>query len=89
MAARLPDEILKFKKVGLSVPWGDYLIKSTGFIDELDSFSKSDLFKIPYFEHINAAKLVEDFRKGNTKMIPYIMPLFMMHIWLKNYPNKF
>jgi asparagine synthase (glutamine-hydrolysing) len=89
MAARLPEEILKFKKVGLSVPWGDYLIKSPGFIAELESFSKSDLFKMPFFEHINAYKLVENFRKGDSKMIPYIMPLFMMHIWLKTYANKF
>ncbi|MFI0491822.1 asparagine synthase (glutamine-hydrolyzing) [Flavobacterium sp.] len=89
MKDRLPEEILKFKKVGLSVPWGEYLTKSAGFIDELESFSKSDLFKIPYFEHINAEKLVENLRKGDTKMIPYIMPLFMMHIWLKNYANKF
>ncbi len=89
MADRLPEEILKFKKVGLSVPWGDYLIKSPEFIDELESFSKSDLFKIPYFEAINARKLVENLRKGDTKMVPYIMPLFMMHIWLKTYANKF
>jgi len=89
MATRLPEEILKFKKVGLSVPWGDYLIKSPGFIEELESFSKSDLFRIPYFEHINASKLVENLRKGDTKMIPYIMPMFMMHIWLKTYANKF
>jgi asparagine synthase (glutamine-hydrolysing) len=89
MKERLPDEILKFKKVGLSVPWGDYLIKSPGFIAELELFSKSDLFKMPYFEHINAHKLVENLRKGDSKMIPYIMPLFMMHIWLKTYANKF
>jgi len=89
MAARLPEEILKFKKVGLSVPWGDYLVKSPGFIEELESFSKSDLFKMHYFEHINANKLVQNLRKGDTKMIPYIMPLFMMHIWLKTYANKF
>lgn len=89
MKERLPDEILKFKKVGLSVPWGDYLVKSPGFIAELESFSKSDLFKMPYFEHINAHKLVENLRKGDTKMIPYIMPMFMMHIWLKTYANKF
>jgi asparagine synthase (glutamine-hydrolysing) len=89
MKERLPEEILKFKKVGLSVPWGDYLIKSPGFIAELESFSKSDLFKMPYFEHINAHKLVENLRKGDTKMIPYIMPIFMMHIWLKSYANKF
>jgi asparagine synthase (glutamine-hydrolysing) len=89
MSDRLPKEILNFKKVGLSVPWGDYLIKSPGFIDELESFSKSDLFKIPYFEHINAKKLVENLRKGDIKMTPYLMPLFMMHIWLKTYTTKF
>jgi asparagine synthase (glutamine-hydrolysing) len=89
MKDRLPEEILKFKKVGLSVPWGDYLIKSPGFIDELEHFSKSDLFKMPYFEQIDAKKLVLSLRKGDTKTIPYIMPLFMMHIWLKNYANQF
>ncbi|MBX9806755.1 MAG: asparagine synthase (glutamine-hydrolyzing) [Flavobacteriaceae bacterium] len=89
MKERLPEEILKFKKVGLSVPWGDYLIKSPGFIEELESFSKSDLFKMPYFEHIDAKKLVLNLRKGDIKMIPYIMPLFMMHIWLKNYATQF
>lgn len=89
MASRLPDEILNFKKVGLSVPWGDYLVKSPGFIAELESFSKSDLFKMPYFENIDAKKLVVNLRKGDTKMIPYIMPIFMMHIWLKTYANKF
>ena len=89
MASRLPDEILNFKKVGLSVPWGDYLVKSPGFIAELESFSKSDLFQMPYFETIDAKKLVLNLRKGDTKMIPYIMPIFMMHIWLKNYVNKF
>jgi asparagine synthase (glutamine-hydrolysing) len=89
MASRLPEEILHFKKVGLSVPWGDYLIKSPGFIEELESFSKSDLFRIHYFEPINAQKLVADFRKGDRKMLPYIMPLFMMHIWMKTYATQF
>jgi asparagine synthase (glutamine-hydrolysing) len=89
MKNRLPEEILKFKKVGLSVPWGDYLIKSPEFISELESFSKSDLFKMPYFEHIDAQKLVKNFKKGEIKLIPYIMPLFMMHIWQKTYTNKF
>ena len=89
MKNRLPEQILKFKKVGLSVPWGDYLVKSPGFIEELESFSKSDIFKMPYFENIDAKKLVQNLQKGDTKMIPYIMPLFMMHIWQKTYKSKF
>ncbi|TDE45938.1 asparagine synthase (glutamine-hydrolyzing) [Flavobacterium rhamnosiphilum] len=89
MEKRLPDEILKFRKVGLSAPWGDYITKSTAFKEELESFSKSDLFQIPYFEHINIQKLVQNLQKGDIRMTPYIMPLFMMHIWMKTYATKF
>ncbi|MDI6049089.1 asparagine synthase (glutamine-hydrolyzing) [Flavobacterium sp. XS2P24] len=89
MEERLPDEILKFRKVGLSAPWGDYITKSPAFKDELESFTKSDLFQIPYFEHINVKKLVQNLQKGEATMTPYIMPLFMMHIWMKTYPTKF
>lgn len=89
MQERLPNEILQFKKVGLSAPWGDYITKSTAFKDELESFSKSELFQMPYFEHINIQKLVVNLQKGDNRMTPYIMPLFMMHIWMKSYAAKF
>ncbi|TRX13560.1 asparagine synthase (glutamine-hydrolyzing) [Flavobacterium gawalongense] len=89
MQERLPDEILKFRKVGLSAPWGDYITKSPAFKEELESFSKSDLFQIPYFEHINIEKLVQNLQKGDSRMTSYIMPLFMMHIWMKTYATKF
>lgn len=89
MQDRLPASILNFKKIGLSAPWGDYLTKSPAFREELASFSKSDLFEMPYFENIRIQKLITTLQKGNTRMIPYIMPLFMMHIWIKSYANKF
>jgi asparagine synthase (glutamine-hydrolysing) len=89
MQERLPTEILQFKKVGLSAPWGDYITKSAAFKEELESFSKSDLFQMPYFEHINIQKLVLNLQKGDNRMTPYIMPLFMMHIWMKSYAAKF
>jgi len=89
MEKRLPDEILKFRKVGLSAPWGDYITKSPAFKEELESFSKSDLFQNPYFENINIKKLIQNLQKGDNTMTPYIMPLFMMHIWMKSYVNKF
>jgi asparagine synthase (glutamine-hydrolysing) len=89
MKNRLPDEILKFKKVGLSTPWGDYITKSPAFKEELESFSRSDLFQMPYFENIKVKKLIANLQNGDTKMVSYIMPLFMMHIWMKNYVDKF
>ncbi|RTZ03934.1 asparagine synthase (glutamine-hydrolyzing) [Flavobacterium bomense] len=89
MEERLPNQILNFRKVGLSAPWGDYITKSHAFKDELESFAKSDLFQIPYFEHIHIHKLIMNLQKGDTRMTPYIMPLFMMHIWMKTYATKF
>jgi len=89
MEKRLPDEILNFRKVGLSTPWADYITKSPAFKDELESFSKSDLFQMPYFEHINSDKLIESLKNGEKSTVAYIMPLFMMHIWLKNYVAQF
>ena len=89
MENRLPEEILKFRKVGLSTPWGDYITKSPAFEAELESFSRSDLFQMPYFENIKVKKLIQNLQKGDTKMVSYIMPLFMMHIWMKNYVATF
>ena len=89
MQERLPKAILKFRKIGLSAPWGDYLTTAPAFKDEVSAFLKSDLFEMPYFQNINPRKLVDNLQKGDCRMIPYIMPLFMMHIWMKNYVEKF
>lgn len=78
-----------FRRVGLSVLWGDYIVKSPAFKDELESLSRSDMFQMAYFKNIKAKKLVQNLKKGDAKMTPYIMPLFMMHIWIMNYVEKF
>ena len=89
MESKLPKEIVDFRKVGLSAPWGSYLLGFPRFADELDSFAKSDIFNMPFMEHLDGQKIVAEIRKGNTKILPYIMPLFMLHEWQKNYYNKF
>lgn len=86
---RLPSEILQFRKIGLSAPWGDYITKSPAFKEELQAFATSELFRMPPFENINAARLIQNLQKGDNSVLSYVMPLFMMHIWLKNYAEKF
>lgn len=85
---KLPNNILNFKKIGLSVPWNDYLTLNSDFREELNLFRKSDIFRLPYLETINANELVNQVLKGNQNIIQYIMPLFMMHVWHKNYVQK-
>ena len=89
MQQRLPDEILNFRKVGLSTPWADYFLKSPAFKDELELFSRSQLFDMPYFDQIDSRKLIANLKNGEKSAIAYIMPLFMMHIWLGNYVGQF
>ena len=89
MDNRLPDEIKNFKKIGLSVPWGDYLIKNESFKDEMHEFAKSDIFEYSYLKNIKIEPLLDQFLKGDKQLTQFILPLFMMHIWKKNYANKF
>ncbi len=86
---RLPSEILNFKKVGLSSPWEKYLTKNQAFVEEFEAFRKSEIFGMPYFENIDADKLVNNIQKGDMTLLPHTLPLFMMHIWKKNYVDQF
>ena len=89
MENKLPKEIIDFKKVGLSAPWYSYLTEYPVFKDELNDFATSPIFEMKFLENLDGKKLVSELRNGNTKLMPYIMPIFMLHIWYKNYFKKF
>jgi len=89
MENKLPKEIIDFKKVGLSAPWYNYLTEYPAFKEELNDFSISPIFQMKFLENLDGKKLVSELRNGNTKLMPYIMPIFMLHIWYKNYFKKF
>ena len=89
MENKLPKEIIDFKKVGLSAPWYNYLTEYPAFKEELNDFAISPIFQMKFLENLDGKKLVSELRNGNTKLMPYIMPIFMLHIWYKNYFKKF
>ena len=89
MQNRLPEEILNFKKIGLSVPWGDYLLNNESFKDEMNAFAKSDIFEMNTLQNIKIDALLKKFSNGEKQLSQYILPLFMMHLWKKNYVDKF
>jgi asparagine synthase (glutamine-hydrolysing) len=66
----------------IEYPWADYFLKSPAFKDELESFSRSQLFDMPYFDQIDSRKLIANLKNGEKSAIAYIMPLFMMHYLL-------
>ncbi|WP_395077872.1 asparagine synthase (glutamine-hydrolyzing) [Flavobacterium sp.] len=89
MQNKLPQEILNFKKIGLSSPWGKYFTSNEKIKEELQHFAKSEIFDMPFLSNLNSKKIVEEIQKGNNQIIPYVLPIFMLHIWHKNYFQKF
>jgi len=89
MKTMLPEEIVQFRKIGLSAPWYTYLLEYPSFKEELDDFTRSPIFDMPFLENLDAKKIVQELRQGNYKLMPYVMPIFMLHIWHKNYFKKF
>lgn len=85
----LPQEIINFKKVGLSAPWQDYLLNHKRLNDELDAFEKSPIFNFPQLENLHSKNIVAEVKKGNKQILPLVLPLFMLHKWEKNYMKKF
>jgi asparagine synthase (glutamine-hydrolysing) len=80
MKNRLPHETLNFKKIGFSVPWGNYLKTNEYFKQELAEMQRSDLFTMKYLEHINTSQLVYQFNRGNNNLVPFILPLLSLFI---------
>ena len=89
MKNKLPEEIINFRKIGLSAPWYSYLTEFQVFKEELVEFSTSPIFEIKFLSNLDGKKIVDELIRGNSKLMPYIMPIFMLHIWYKNYFKKF
>ncbi len=89
MQDKLPQEILNFKKIGLSSPWEVYLTTNNKLKEELELFAKSPIFALDFLENLKPNAIVDQVKKGNKEIIPYVMPIFMLHIWYKNYFEKF
>lgn len=89
MEDRLPQDILHFRKIGLSAPWGDYLKKSPAFAEEMEAFRKSPIFELPYLSGVNAYALTDALRKDDPYASTAVMPLFMLHIWTRYYTTAF
>lgn len=87
MMKRLPKETLNFRKIGFSVPWGQYLKNNPYFKHELAEMQRSDMFTYKFLEHINPGQLIYQFNRGNNALLSFILPLLSLFIWHKYYAN--
>lgn len=84
----LPDSILNHRKVGLSVPWVDYLAHEPVFADHLTEMSRCEVFKTGILSQIDLPKLLSDFQRDPVHHGVLVQQLFIIYIWYRTYSSR-
>jgi asparagine synthase (glutamine-hydrolysing) len=79
IAKELPTEVLKFKKLGFSVPWENYFLTDDSFKGYLADMENKVEHEI--FPSINPSKLRKNFLNGNPLSKMLLRHLFMVDEW--------
>jgi asparagine synthase (glutamine-hydrolysing) len=88
MKKYLPDSILSFKKIGLSVPWSDQIQESEVLKEEWNTFVQHPILDIELLDKITIKPILEQMNKGvKTPYDALMLQYFMFFIWKNTYFN--
>lgn len=86
MKPYLPEYILNFKKIGLSVPWIEQINQSEELKEEWNQFVYNPNLENETLDKINIKPILSAINKGERSNYESLMlQLFMFHIWKTNY----
>jgi asparagine synthase (glutamine-hydrolysing) len=81
LGAKLPLNIQKHRKIGLSVPWADIIKNNEKFREKLDEMAESPIFQMGRLWQFDIGKLVSDFKTGNREDLGLFLQLYFLHFW--------
>lgn len=87
VAQQLPREVLRFRKLGFSVPWEQLMNRNGFFQDSLSNISSGSLRDI--FPGLNAKRLIERSEAHNSFSSAMLRQLVMADVWRQQYLKKF
>lgn len=88
MGPLLPAEILKHRKIGLSVPWDQYLRSNPLFVSALDELAGSEVFSWPALNRVDVKQMLQRFRQGDASLTPHLMSMLMLHLWWRAFGKR-
>lgn len=89
MQKYLPDYIINYKKVGLSVPWIKQIKQSEELMQQWNQFAHNPLSGNELLDRIDLKPMINAINKGeHTKYESLVLQYFMFHIWQNNYINN-
>ena len=85
----LPEEVRKFRKLGFSVPWEEYMRENKIFKEFINQIESEEVFHLPIFEKLSSKKIKSLFQQQNPVSQAIVRQLFMLSIWHKTYFSVF
>lgn len=78
---KLPDYIQNHEKIGLAIPWNEYILDVPQLRNHLETMHESDFFKIGWTQYIDVPAIVSQFKLDPRISNPFIRQLFFTSYW--------
>lgn len=78
---KLPDYIRKHPKIGMSMPWDEYILNNPVFREHLEKMHQSDYFQFSFLKYVDVQGLVERFKQNPKEHYGFVKQLFFCSLW--------
>jgi asparagine synthase (glutamine-hydrolysing) len=78
---KLPDYIQNHEKIGLAIPWNEYMLNIPELRAHLENMHESPLFQMGWLKYIDVVKVVAEFKADPVRNYTFIRQLFFNSYW--------
>lgn len=85
----LPNDTLKFRKIGFSVPWLHFIFNKETLNHHWEKMEETEIFSRGMLQYFNIKKMKEDRKKGDLSNEMLLRQFFFLSLWWKQYYQYF
>jgi asparagine synthase (glutamine-hydrolysing) len=82
---KLPEFITKHRKIGLSIPWNEYMLENYYFKEKFMEMEKSPLFQMGHLNQLDVKKITNQYKNGFKEDHALVHQLFFLSLWYDEY----
>jgi asparagine synthase (glutamine-hydrolysing) len=84
----LPPKVLKYRKIGFSVPWLEHISKSEALMQHWNNMDKSEILNTGIFKLLNVSSIRNEYAKGDISHESLLRQLFFTSLWFEYYTKN-
>ncbi|MDN3204730.1 asparagine synthase (glutamine-hydrolyzing) [Algoriphagus sediminis] len=78
---KLPDYIQNHEKIGLAIPWNEYMLNLPELREHLETMHENPLFQMSWLKYVDVKQIVNEFKANPIKNYTFIRQLFFNSYW--------